>query len=135
MGFEDPQRSGYDHYTRPYDHMMRIDTTLSNTAARLFDAVDMNVGRDHQPRDMGTEHLLKAASSINKLHAEAVRAWSQGAFKDLSVTERLKTGTDLLQSAKDILSECEDYINKTPSEYGLPHLGAFKVIAAQHARL
>jgi hypothetical protein len=128
-------RSGYDHYTHPYDHMIRIDTTLGNTAARLFDAVDMNVGRDHQPRDMGTEHLLKAASSINKLHAEAVRAWGQGGFKDLSVTERLKTGTDLLQSAKDILSEREAYINKTPGEYGLRHLRAFKVISAQHPRL
>jgi hypothetical protein len=128
-------RSRYDHYTRPYDHIMRIDTTLSNTAARLFDAAEMNVGRDHQPRDVGTEHLLKAASSINKLHDEAVCAWAHGAFKDLSVTERLKTGTDLLQAAKNTLSEFETYINKTPGEYGFRHSGAFKVVAAQHARL
>ncbi len=132
--FIDPQR-GLDHYTRPYDHIVRIDTALSNTAARLHEFAEKNLNPNGKPKDKLGEQLTLAVTAITKVHDQVLEIWKKTGFKDLCLTERLTLGSDSLKAGKNVLIQTETEIKKAPGDYGPEYERALKVITAQHARL
>jgi hypothetical protein len=128
-------QSGVDHYTNPLHQILRIETALSNTAARLYDAAEKHLDPSRKPKDKVTEQLLHVVGVANKLHEQAVEVWNKTDFKNLNIIDRLKIGTGLVQTTKTALSQAEGNIERIPEHYGTQRSEALEVITAQQTRL
>jgi hypothetical protein len=128
-------QNGVDHYARPYDHMIRIEAALSNTAARLYDFAENSLGAKRRSKDKLAEQLLQATDGIDDLHNDAVRLWKQTEFRHLGIHDRLKSTSNLIEQAKSVLSQVERDINGLLPGNRQQCGQALKVIAAQQSRL
>jgi hypothetical protein len=115
--------------------MIRIETALSNTAARLWDAIETRLDPYGRPKDKVAEQVAVAGKAIQGIQQQAVAAWKEGHFQNLSSDERLKTGATWVETAKVALSQAQTEVDRLPRQPGSAHLDIGKVIAAQQARL
>lgn len=115
--------------------MLRIETALSNTAARLWDAIEETLNPLDRRKDKVAEQVDAAATTVQDLQRHAVATWQQGRFQELSPGERLKLGTDWIRVAKNAISQAESEIRHLPPQLVTDRFKALKVISEQQARL
>ncbi len=124
-----------DHYTDPKNHIIRVQTALSNTAARLWDVVEKSLDPSGRPRDAVAQRVVAAVTQIQDVETEAVASWQQGHFQRLTVDERLKTGAKWATAAKRAITEAAKGIESLPGDSRSLRPQVLGVLVAQETRL
>jgi hypothetical protein len=124
-----------DYYTAARNHITRVETALSNTAARLWDAIEKALDPHDRPKDRVAEQVVVAANAIQDIQKQAVASWQKGEFQKLSLGKRLKTGAEWLGAADVALSRAEIDIQRLSPHPSSASLQVLRAIAAQQTRI
>jgi hypothetical protein len=89
-----------------------------------------NLGAKRRSKDKLAEQLLQAADGIDDLHNDAVRLWKQTEFRHLGLHDRLKLTRNLIETAKNVLSQAERGITGLlpRAEFSAPLLLVFELV-------